>query len=268
MKLEVICIMETFNWNDPSQKDNILTRIRRAPFTTNSEGIILCGLRGAGKSSFINSVQTAMIGRIALPTPQGQCMSTTTTKVSYIKIADLPVTIVDVPGFNREDSSDDLIMRDIMGNMVPDGTELEAWKSGQANGSGDMENATWCVVYVHNCMDTDVLPIEFYNRIRDQGIWARRLGFDMVILLTKIDQLGENEELSEIYIGSRLREVMEVLKRKTGVDVMNIYPVQNYSAEHKTIINMDILLLNAVRCMLDRLEDMKKKKRTTSYNRT
>lgn len=117
-----------------------------------------------------------------------------------------------------------------------------------------MQNPKWCVVYVHSCEEDKTLPANIYEIIRQQERVINNLGWQMVVLLTKIDTL-ETKEVSKIYRGRELRNVMKNVSEKTTVDMMNIYPVRNYSKERKNFINMDILLLNDVSRILDRLED-------------
>lgn len=262
-RVEVYSKVEDFRWYDANQKNDIQKKIDGAPFTRNNAGIIVFGLVGAGKSSFINSVKTAMTGRIAVPAPQGGSPISTSAKISYINIDGLPVTICDIPGFERfYDTSKDFLIRDIILNRVAHGTEYTDWKRDNDKGvyrtenEGGMQDPKWCVVYVHNCKDTEKLSDETYHMIRSQERRIRNLDCQMVIVLTKIDKL-EDKEVSEIYRGQELRNVMREVSEKTTVDIMNIYPVQNYSSERKNFINMDILLLTAVSRILDRLEDTK-----------
>ncbi|XP_069105188.1 interferon-induced protein 44-like [Argopecten irradians] len=260
MTLEVYSNMENFQWGDVSETNALRQRIRDAELTTESAGIIVYGSVGSGKSGFINSVKTALTGRLSTPASQGLTSDTRTTKISYINIQELPVIICDIPGFHRtHDCSREFLIQDIILNRVPDGTEFSDWKRKHDTGShcvgSGMERSKWIVVYVHSCTDTDKLPDEVYQRIRDQELRIRRLGAQLAIVITNIDQL-EVRELSRIYRGEELRQVMEELREKTEVDVINMYPVKNYTGERRNVVNMDILLLNAMSRLIDRLNDI------------
>ncbi|XP_067260520.1 interferon-induced protein 44-like [Chanodichthys erythropterus] len=249
---------------DRGQKEALKQKLQNfSPSDPNVKDIkiLVAGQVGAGKSSFINSIESVFQGRIcsrALVNSSAVGHSFTQKLKGFtIRSGDrtLPFVFKDIMGLEPEalaGSQPEEIINAVFGH-VKDGYKFN---QGQALVNQDqhyisdptLSDQAFCLVYVidgNTVQFTDDKLIDklkiIRHRISDRGI-------PQVVIMTKVDEacpLVKND-LGKIYTSKRIKEKMEMCSTTTGVPMTNIFPVKNYHEEIDTEDNIDALILKAL----------------------
>uniref|UniRef100_A0A8C2I0S5 Interferon-induced protein 44-like n=1 Tax=Cyprinus carpio TaxID=7962 RepID=A0A8C2I0S5_CYPCA len=227
--------------------------------------ILVAGQIGGGKSSFINSVDSAFQGRISSRALVYSYASGFTIRSGK---KTLPFIFKDTMGLESPvwagPQTEDIINA-VFGH-VKDGYKFN---EGQAitdkdqhfNCDPNLSDQSFCLVYViaadtveytDDCL-LDKLKI-IRQRISEKGI-------PQVIVMTKMDEVCPlvKKSLRKMFTSKKIKEKMELCSAKLGVPLTNIFPVKNYHNEINTDDDIDVLLLKALEQIVqladDRLED-------------
>ncbi|XP_019110223.1 interferon-induced protein 44 isoform X2 [Larimichthys crocea] len=178
--------------------------------------ILLHGLLGAGKSSFINSVSTVLQGnmsRIALVGNSNQDSVTKEYKTYRIQRGNHN-------GFYP------FVLNDIMGLK-----------------NATRRNRKVYVKDVKRAMKGHVR--DGYTDIREE---ANDLGIPQVAILTKIDTVCPEiqKDIKDVYKSRTLKKRMEEFSALVGIPMYCIFPVKNYHEELQLNNDIDVLVLNAL----------------------
>uniref|UniRef100_A0A8C2C8S9 Interferon-induced protein 44-like n=1 Tax=Cyprinus carpio TaxID=7962 RepID=A0A8C2C8S9_CYPCA len=225
--------------------------------------ILVAGQIGGGKSSFINSVDSAFQGRIssrALVYSYGFTIRSGKKK--------LPFIFKDIMGLEPEalaGSQTEDIINAVYGH-VKDGYKFNegqalTYKDQQFNFDPNLSDQSFCLVYV---IPADILQYTDDRLIDKLKITCQRIsekGIPQVVVMTKVDEacpLVKND-LKKMYTSKKIKEKMDLCSAKLGVPLTNIFPVKNYHNEINTDDDIDVLLLKALEQIVqladDRLED-------------
>ncbi|KAK7162203.1 hypothetical protein R3I94_004756 [Phoxinus phoxinus] len=264
-----------FDWGQKVLKEKLEN------FSTSSKDvkiikILVAGAVGAGKSSFINSVNSAFRGRIcaeALVDAADSADSQSFTKIlgahpirgeNY-----LPFVFKDImglqPGALAGSQTDDIINA-VFGH-VKDGHEFkkeQALTHEDQHYTSDpkLSDQSFCLVYViaaNTVQFTDDKLLDKLKIIR-QRISVK--GIPQVVVMTKVDEACPlvNEDLRKIYTSKKIKEKMDLCSAKIGLPLSNIFPVKNYNIEIDTKGDIDALILKALEQIIqianDRLVDI------------
>ncbi|XP_059409575.1 interferon-induced protein 44-like isoform X4 [Carassius carassius] len=237
--------------------------------------ILLAGPIGAGKSSFINSVDSAFLGRIssrALVDTSGGDSQSFTKNLKGFSIRcgkkTLPFIFKDIMGLEPEilaGSQTEDIINALYGH-VKDGYKFN---QEQALGYNDqhyirepnLSDQCFCLVYVIAADTVQFTDDRLIDKLRIIRQKISEKGIPQVIVMTKVDDacpLVKND-LRKIYKSKKIKEKMELCSAKVGVPMSHIFPVKNYHDEIDTNNDVDVLILKAIEQIVhianDRLED-------------
>ncbi|XP_047226333.1 interferon-induced protein 44-like [Girardinichthys multiradiatus] len=231
--------------------------------------VLLYGPVGAGKSSFINSVSNVVRGRMTIPA----LASATTSDKSFTKKYEThklmkgrgssktfyPVVFNDIMGLEDGDSrgvhADDIKLA-LRGN-VKEGHKFSPVSPLTQDDPGynptpsadDRVHVLVCVMSA-NAPQIKSSVLEKMSKIRET---ASDLGIPQMAMMTHIDEAcGETQKnLKNVYKSKHLRKKMKDFSAAVGIPMNCIFPVKNYSEEIDLNDDVDILILSALRKIID-----------------
>ncbi|XP_032366030.1 interferon-induced protein 44-like [Etheostoma spectabile] len=254
-------------WREINWKNKQTTLQYVKDYKPKTEGqllrVLLHGPVGAGKSSFINSVQSVLHGRM-----YAQALVDNTSHVCFTK----KYTTYNIA--KGPDTFYPFVFNDIMG-LSPTGIQLNDVKLAMMgkvkNGyafnrdarmpeegpfynkqptDNDKVHVLVCVIDANTltCMNKDT-----EEKIRQIRIEATHLSIPQVAILTKIDLVSPEikENLQNVYKSNYLKEKMEQFSVNVGIPMNCIFPVKNYDKEIDLNDNVDSLILSALRNIIN-----------------
>ncbi|XP_009304423.1 interferon-induced protein 44-like [Danio rerio] len=251
-----------FDWE---QKDRLKERLEKFQLSSpdlNCVKLLVAGQIGAGKSSFINSVNSAFQGQIvcdAQADAQSAASHSYTKKLEGYRIknadADLPFEICDVMGLEPQELSglqpEDVVK--IIHGHVKEGYKFTenpiTSKSESYNEIPSLSDQAFCLVYVVDA-NTIQLKSDDTTLLKKLRLIRKKLtdeGIPQVIVLTKVDEACKLVEsnLKDIYYSITIKKKMEFCSAEIGVPMTMIFPVKNYHNEVDTDDSVDALILKA-----------------------
>ncbi|KAJ7993307.1 hypothetical protein DPEC_G00271070 [Dallia pectoralis] len=223
--------------------------------------VLLLGPVGAGKSSFISSVQSAFKGRVTNRAMVGSSSASFTKKLQLYKIngqnPEEPTALVlcDVMGLGDADPTG-LTIHDtlaVIGGHAPEGHKFSAKRPLRLDTMGYvkkplLQDKIHCVVFV-----LDASKLSSYTKGLTATFQQLRkhisdLGVHQVALLTHVDEvcLETAHDVTQVYQSRIIQQMMTKAGVLLGMSTSYIVPVKNYSSELEVEENTDILLLSAV----------------------
>ncbi|XP_026786271.3 interferon-induced protein 44 isoform X1 [Pangasianodon hypophthalmus] len=253
------------NWTSESREELMekVQSYKPASEAVSEARVLLLGPIGAGKSSFISSVQSVFSGRVINRAMVGSSASTSFTK----KLQSFPIR----RSGERSDPTA-LVLCDIMGIGEGDSTGLSLYdalcviKGHVLEGhqfvaeqpvtfdtmsiikKPSLKDKIHCVVFV-----VDASKINSYAKGLSTTFQQLRqnissLGVHQVALLTHVDEacIDTSRDVSQVYKSRSIQQLMVKAGKLLGMATSYIVPVKNYSFQLELDDNTDILLLNAV----------------------
>ncbi|XP_017157590.1 interferon-induced protein 44-like [Poecilia reticulata] len=224
--------------------------------------ILLHGPIGAGKSSFINSVISAVEGRISVRAAANTSQSgfTKEYKTYSIKKGDQDdkhsLVINDMMGLNcgnrrqRRVHERDVI-RAMKGN-IKDGYTFNPESSLSKTDPFYNKNPTIndkahiLVTVIDANTKLDKIVVETIQEIRDK---ATDLGIPHVVILTKIDEVCP--EIKNVCRSRELQKKVQDFSKLVGNAENCIFPVKNYNVERDLDNDIDALILKTLRHIIE-----------------
>ncbi|XP_068565244.1 interferon-induced protein 44-like isoform X2 [Cebidichthys violaceus] len=232
--------------------------------------VLLHGPVGAGKSSFINSVQSVLRRRIytqaLVDNMSHDCF---TKKYSTYKIqrggpeSFYPFVFNDIMGL---DPKKGVLVDDVklaLKGHVKDGYRFnpESCLSKDDkqfyNNSPNLNDKVHLLVCVVPADAVSQMKDETVQKIRDIRMEASNLMIPQVAVLTKIDELCPEikDDLKNIYKIKYLKEKVEQFSANVGIPLNCIFPVKNYNSEIDLDSDVDSLILSSLKRFITFGED-------------
>ncbi|XP_060797190.1 interferon-induced protein 44 isoform X2 [Neoarius graeffei] len=253
------------NWTSKSREE-LMEKVEsyRPACTAVSEArVLLLGPVGAGKSSFISSVQSVFSGRVLNRAMVGSSTSTSFTK----KLQSFPIrrsgarsdptslVLCDIMGIGEGDSTG-LSLYDalcVIKGHVMEGHQFSAEEPVRSDTTGFTKKPSFkdkihCVVFVVDASKINTYPkglSTMFQKLRDN---ISSLGVHQVALLTHVDEVctETSRDVSKVYRSHQIQQLMVKTGALLGMATSYIIPVRNYSSQLELDDNTDILLLSAV----------------------
>ncbi|XP_038583574.1 interferon-induced protein 44-like [Micropterus salmoides] len=258
----------TINWGD--KQSNLQYVKNYKPHDGGQQlRILLHGSVGAGKSSFINSFQSLLHGRMyTLALADNISHDSFTRKYTTYKIQK-----------ESPESFYPFILSDIMGLQTTNGVQVEdiklALKGHVKDGyrfkpesplsegdqfynkyptANDKVHVLVCVINANTVSRMTELTVQ---NIRNVRMEASNLGIPQVAILTKIDEACPEikQDLKNVYRSKFLKNKMEQFSAEVGIPMNCIFPVKNYHEEINLNNDVDSLLLSALTNIINFGED-------------
>ncbi|MCJ8737612.1 hypothetical protein PDJAM_G00026070 [Pangasius djambal] len=255
----------SLNWNSESREEMMekVQSYKPASEAVSQARVLLLGPVGAGKSSFISSVQSVFSGRVINRAMVGSSASTSFTK----KLQSFPIrrsgersdptalVLCDIMGIGEGDSTG-LSLYDalcVIKGHVLEGHQFVAEQPVTFDTMGiikkpSLKDKIHCVVFV-----VDASKINSYAKGLSTTFQQLRqnissLGVHQVALLTHVDEVctDTSRDVSQVYRSRNIQQLMVKAGALLGMATSYIVPVRNYSFQLELDHNTDILLLNAV----------------------
>ncbi|XP_051767684.1 interferon-induced protein 44-like [Ctenopharyngodon idella] len=262
----------SINWSEDGQ--NLLTTVtdfQPGNAEVNPLRILLHGPVGAGKSSFFNSVNNALQGRIstrALANSSLNSDKTFTLECKIYKVKNdragsfFPFTFTDIAGMDKQIGikTEDIIQ--LLKGHISDGYIFNPLKpiteeDTKYKKNPILKDRIHCLVAVLPADTVSLIDEEMIRQMKEVREKARDLGIPQVIIMTKVDEACPlvKDNLEKIYTSKKIKQKMEECSIKLGVPVNCIYPVKNYHEENTTDTTVDILILDALKNILNFAND-------------
>uniref|UniRef100_A0A8C9YTR5 G domain-containing protein n=1 Tax=Sander lucioperca TaxID=283035 RepID=A0A8C9YTR5_SANLU len=253
----------TINWED-RQSDLQYVKDYKPQTDGQQLRILLHGPVGAGKSSFINSVQSLLRGRMyAQALVDNTSRGCFTKKYTTYKIPKDPETFYpfvfnDIMGLDpiKGVRVDDVKLA-LKGHMK-EGYEFNPESSLSADypfynkhpTANDRVHVLVCVVPTNTISQ---MRKETVDKIRNIRMEASKLNIPQVAILTKIDEACPEikNNLRNVYRSKYIKTKMEEFSANVGIPMNCIFPVKNYHEEINLNNEIDSLILSALRNIIN-----------------
>ncbi|XP_051767559.1 interferon-induced protein 44-like [Ctenopharyngodon idella] len=260
------------NWSEDGQ--NLLTTVTNfqpGNPEVNTLRILLHGPQGAGKSSFFNSVNNAFQGRISTKAQANSSdfgrsftLECKTYKVKKDRAGSFfPFMFTDIAGIHNVGigiKTEDIIQ--LLKGHINDGHTFNPVKQiteedPKYKNNPTLKDRIHCLVAVLPANTVSLIDEDNIRQMREVRKKARDLGIPEVIIMTKVDEACPlvKDNLEKIYTSKKIKQKMQECSVKLGVPVNCIYPVKNYHEERTTNTTVDILILDALKNILNFAND-------------
>nr|XP_055061936.1 interferon-induced protein 44-like [Misgurnus anguillicaudatus] len=243
----------SMEWSDEKKKFLLekFECFRLGNSDVNTLRILLHGPVGAGKSSFFNSVDSALKGRITGRARADSMAGTSFTmkpKIYKLKMEEttLPIELIDTRGMENESGIGmkiDDIVRILQGHF-----ENESDQPKNAEKNKPLKDKIHCLVSVLPANNISIMGDDVIIQMRNIRLKARDFGIPQAMIVTKVDEACPEvqKNIKNIYSSRKIKQKMEECCQRLGVPMSYIYPVKNYHEEQTTNTEMDILILQAM----------------------
>ncbi|XP_030642403.1 interferon-induced protein 44-like [Chanos chanos] len=223
--------------------------------------ILLVGPVGAGKSSFINSVNNVFQGRMTcsafVSTDASGTSFTSAYKTHYTKSghSKSPFVFSDTMGLEEAESdgvhTNDLIKA--LQDQVKEGYTFNPVSSLSLKDPGfvnnpDRSKPTCCLVFVLPADKVKLISDKVFEKLKRIRKEATKMEVPQVLLLTRVDKACQlvAKDLKKVYMSKKVKEQMEICHINLGIPMVHIFPVKNYHEEIDTQNDIDVLILKAL----------------------
>uniref|UniRef100_A0A673AI31 G domain-containing protein n=1 Tax=Sphaeramia orbicularis TaxID=375764 RepID=A0A673AI31_9TELE len=223
--------------------------------------ILLHGPVGHGKSSFINSVDTALQGRVT-----GRALTDTIyTTYKITKGAHgtfYPFVFNDIMGLEKNQGVREEDIKLAMMGHVKDGYTFNPYSTLSIddryyNTNPSLSDKVHVLVCVVSASEVHLLDDDTVKKMRKVRLDASDMGIPQIAILTKIDVACDevDADLRKVYKSKYVKRQMEILSASLGISLNCIFPVKNCNTEITPNDDLEMLILMALKQMINFGED-------------
>ncbi|XP_028846266.1 uncharacterized protein LOC114796429 isoform X2 [Denticeps clupeoides] len=227
--------------------------------------ILLHGPIGAGKSSFINSINTVFQGRVTTSALVASEFGVSFTKKYNVhkfrngSSGFLPFIINDTMGLEKG-KGQGVDIRDIISALtghIKDNYKFNPVspltdEHSEYNKNPNLSDKVHCLVSILPADKISVMDDEVIAKMKTAREAASDMDIPQVVIMTRVDKGSPQvkENLRSIYFSKKIKAKIEECSIRLGVPMNCIFPVKNYHEEESLNLEMDCLILAALRQIL------------------
>ncbi|KAK7880254.1 hypothetical protein WMY93_033078, partial [Mugilogobius chulae] len=213
--------------------------------------IMLYGQVGSGKSSLINSLESALRGRITVYYPFVFTDLMGLENQAGVRVDDIRLAL---QGHVREEYQFD------PDNRLSNEDEFY-------NSSPMLDDITHVLVCVVPANTLNLMADDFIKKMRKVRLAASELGIPQMAVLTKIDEACPEvkSDIKKVYLSKIIKDKVNKTSTSLGIQPNFIFPVKNYHTEVELNSDMDKLILTALKQMLHLGDDFVNMKRLRDW---
>ncbi|XP_062590728.1 interferon-induced protein 44-like [Saccostrea cucullata] len=240
-------------------KENI---IRHEPFeeaNVPESNILLVGQVDAGKSSFLNTINSIFKGKISSRSCSGSTENSLTKSFGKFHIRDptskkrLKFSICDTRGIEVELSIKDEDIGFTLDGNLPNHYTFNPFEKASTKVPGFVKDPTLkdrmhVVVFVIDGSTLDVLPEIIIKKLKYIKALAEDRGIPQLVFLTKMDKICEHvkKDISNMFTSEIVEGAVNKAANIIAIPRSHVFPVKNYEKKTKLHTNLDIVALGAL----------------------
>ncbi|KAI9138880.1 hypothetical protein BKA69DRAFT_1127004 [Paraphysoderma sedebokerense] len=223
----------------------------------NQVNVLVFGGVGAGKSSFFNTIDTALQGRLTQRAMVGTGTGSLTTELSKYVCPGIPRLVLwDTKGWDKN-SYEQGELNYILDGNIPDFFDLSRPITYSVPGFNQKPTILDRIHVMLLLIFASSISAEYFEKMSKFRDAARIRNIPILALLTKIDKVNENiyTDVKNVYQSTAIRAMMEDVANRLGVSANCVLPVKNYYNELEPHIPVDCLALDVLIRVLFAAED-------------